>query len=268
MMFKNLKEKRLFERIVDQIKDAVFSGTLKAGDKLPPEIELAHDFGVSRVAVREALRILELSGLVLIKKGNQGGCFIQKVSSNRKLIDYLSDHLRIGNVTLAHLTEARYWLESIIIDIVGQKATHKDFDRLRKSVDKAEGLYREGKENEKIYQNIDFHIQLAQMTRNTILIDTLSAIMELLGYMLLKISPNPRITQGTFKAHREILKLLGAGRVESAKEVNKAHIKDVSNRLEKKYAKDKTLLHLESHAQPSFEEEGQPHVFRLERISK
>jgi DNA-binding FadR family transcriptional regulator len=267
-MFKNVKEKRLFEKIVDQIKDAVLSGTVKVGDKLPSEHELAHDFGVSRAAVREALRILELSGLVLIKKGNQGGCFIQEVSSNRKLVDYLSDHWRLGNVTLAHLTEARYWLESIIIDIVGQKATHKDFDRLRKSIDKAEDLYKEGKEKEKIYQNFDFHVQLVQITKNTILIDTLSAIMELLTYMLVKIKSNPRITRETFKAHREVLELLEAGQVESAKDVNKAHIRDVSIRLNKKYAKDKDLLHLESHAQPFFEEEGQPHVFGFERISK
>lgn len=73
--------------------------------------------------MREALRILKLSGLVLIKKGNQGGCFIQEVNSNPKLIDYLSDHLRLGNVTLAHLKEARYWLESIIIDIDWGKRT-------------------------------------------------------------------------------------------------------------------------------------------------
>jgi len=241
---------------------------LKVGDKLPSEHELAQVFGVSRTAVREALRILELSGLVLIKKGNQGGCFIQEVSSNRKLIDYLSDHLRIGNVTLAHLTEARYWLESIIIDIVGQKATHRDFGRLHKSIDKAESLYREGKENEKIYENFDFHIQLAQITRNTILIDTLSAIMELLSYMLIKIKPTRRITHETFKSHRKILELLETGQVEGAKDVNKAHIRDVTIRLEKKYANNKGLLNLGSYTQPSFEEEDQLHVFGLERISK
>jgi len=83
---------------------------LKVGDKLPSEHELAQVFGVSRTAAREAFRILELSGLVLIKKGNQGGCFNQKVSSNRQLIDYLSDHWRLGNVTLTHLTGVTFTL--------------------------------------------------------------------------------------------------------------------------------------------------------------
>lgn len=123
----------------------------------------------------------------------------------------------------------------------GQKATSRDFDRLRKSIDKAEHLYKEGKETDKIYQNFDFPVQLAQITRNTILIDTLCTITELLTYLLFKIRPNRRITRGTFKAHWEILELLETGQLEGAKDVNKAHIRDVSIRLNKKYAKEKKL---------------------------
>jgi GntR family transcriptional regulator, transcriptional repressor for pyruvate dehydrogenase complex len=240
-MFEKLKDKRLFEKIVDQIKEAIVSGALKVGDKLPPEHELARILGVSRTAVREALRILELSGLVIIKKGNQGGCFIQEVASNYKMVDYLSDHWRIGNITLTHLTDARFWLESIIIDIVGQKATKRELDLLRKSIDTAERLYKEGKEFEKIQENLDFHLLLAKMTDNTILIDTLSGIFELLKYMLVKIKPSRSITNETFRCHAKIVDFLETGDIEGAKEANKAHIKELSARLMKKYAKEKNL---------------------------
>jgi GntR family transcriptional regulator, transcriptional repressor for pyruvate dehydrogenase complex len=255
-MFENLKEKRLFERIVDQIKDAVLSGTLQTGDKLPPEHELARMFGVSRSAVREALRILELSGLVSIRKGNRGGCFIRKLSSNQKLMDYLSDNWRLGQITLTHLTEARYWLESMVIDIVGQRITAKDIDKLRKSVDKAERLYEEGKDREKIDENLNFHILLVRIIGNTILIDALSAILELLSYMLLKIKPSRRITLGTLGAHREILDLLEAGRIEQAKAVNNAHIKDVSTRLIKLAAKQKSLPKMDGEDSVTFRKGG------------
>jgi GntR family transcriptional repressor for pyruvate dehydrogenase complex len=244
-MFTQLKERRLFERIVDRIKEAVLSGTLKPGDKLPAEYELAHVFGVSRSAVREAMRILELSGLISIKKGNQGGCFIQRLGSNQKLIDYFSDSWRIGHVTLNHLTEARYCFESIVIDIVGQKITKKEIDKLQKSIDRAEQLYRDGKEREKIDENFGFHASLVNITGNTILIDTLSAIFEMLMYMLLKIEANRRITLATFKAHRDILDLLKAGQTERAKALNNAHIKNVSARLIKLAAKQKILPTLE-----------------------
>ncbi len=59
-MFNNIKEKRIFEKIVDEIKNAIETDRLKPGDKLPSETELAKIFGVSRVAVREALRVLEI----------------------------------------------------------------------------------------------------------------------------------------------------------------------------------------------------------------
>jgi GntR family transcriptional repressor for pyruvate dehydrogenase complex len=248
-MFDNLKEKRLFERIVDQIKDAVVSGTLKTGDKLPSEHEMARVFGVSRSAVREALRILELSGLVRIKKGNQGGCFIQKVSSNQKLIDYLSDNWRLGEITLTHLIEVRYGLESMVIDIIAQRITDKDIDKLRKSIDREERLYKERKEREKLDQNLNFHILLVRITRNTILIDTLSAIIELFLYMLRKIKPSQRISLDTLKAHREIVDLLEAGETERAKAVNNAHLKNVSTPLAKLAAEQKRPPTLEREEQ-------------------
>ena len=259
-MFNNLKERRLFEKIVDQIKDAVASGTLKAGDKLPSEHELARVFGVSRSAVREALRILELSGLVIIKKGNQGGCFIQEVSSNQQLMDYLSDNWRLGQIKLVDLTEARYWLESMVIEIVGARITDKDVDKLRKSIDKAEHFYKEGKEREKIDGNFDFHVLLVRMTGNTILIDTLSAILEILSYILVKIEPSRQTTLNTFKAHREIVDFLEAGRVEHAKAVNKVHIKDVSKRLIKKYVKEKNPPNLKLEGRSLFQKEESQNV--------
>jgi GntR family transcriptional regulator, transcriptional repressor for pyruvate dehydrogenase complex len=236
-MFVKLREKRIFEQIVGQVKHAVLHGSLEIGDKLPPETELARIFGMSRSAVREAVRILELSGLVIIKKGNQGGCLIQDGSSNRKLIDYFSDHWRLGNITLAHITEARYRLESMVIDIVARKITKGDLKKLRKSVHKAERLYGAGKENDKIYENCYFHILLARITKNTILIDTLTAILELLSYMLVRMKPNQRITQMTFKAHREIVRLLEMGAAEMAKQVNRAHIERVYVRLSRQYKK-------------------------------
>jgi len=243
-MFKKIKDKRIFERIVDQIKDAVSAEKLEVGDKLPSEIELAHIFGVSRSAVREALRILELSGLIIIKQGNRGGAFIQKVSSNQKLKEYFSDHLRLGNINLAQLTEARYWIESVILDIAGKKGNKKDFEILRKSVDTAEQLFREGKEDEKIYENFYFHILLAKISKNSILIDNISSILELMSYILVKIKPTRKITENTFRAHREILKFLISGDLEKAKEINTNHINDVSDRLVKKYFKKMKLPYL------------------------
>ncbi|MCX5810450.1 MAG: GntR family transcriptional regulator [Proteobacteria bacterium] len=240
-MFNNIKQKRVFEQIVDEIKNAIETDKLKPGDKLPPEMELAKIFGVSRVTVREALRILELSGIILIRQGTKGGAFIIKMDAPQKLKECLSDHLKLGNITIGQLTEARFWIESIVIDIIGQKATKKDFGLLRESIQRAEKLFREGKEGEKIDENWNFHIILVKISRNLILIDTLTSIIELMRYMMLKIKTDRKITENAFKAHKEIVGLLESGDLEKAKEVNKIHIQDLNNRLTKKYLKRNSL---------------------------
>ncbi len=228
MDFVNVKEKRLFEKIVDQIKDAVLSGALKPGESLPPENELSRKLGVSRAALREALRILELSGVVVIKKGNKGGTFVQGVPSNRQILDYFSDHLRLGNIDIQQLTEARYWIESMVIDIVAQKATKEDLDVLRKSIDHAEELYRSGQETEKLYENFHFHVLMAKITQNRIVVDMLSAVIDLISYMMAKLKPSATMTEKTFRVHRELVSLIASGQQDKAKVLNGVHIKEIS----------------------------------------
>jgi len=199
--------------------------------------------------VREALRILELSGLVIIRHGNRGGAFVQEVNSTQQLKGYFSDHLRLGNFDIKQLTEARYWIESTIIDIAGKKGKKKDFEILRNSINNAEQLLREGKENEKIYENFNFHVFLAKISQNRILIDNISAILELMSYIMVKVRPTRRITENTFEAHKKILGYIESGDIEKAKQVNKVHINDVSSRLIEKYlGKEKTF----SYSEPQF----------------
>src|SRR5437868_6146183 len=64
---------RASSAIAEQIRTAILSGRLKAGDRLSPERELAEQFGVSRVTVRDALRSLEAMGLIAVKVGARGG---------------------------------------------------------------------------------------------------------------------------------------------------------------------------------------------------
>jgi GntR family transcriptional repressor for pyruvate dehydrogenase complex len=228
MEFSKIKEKRVFEKIVDQIRDAVLSGSLKPGDALPTEGELAGQLGVSRAALREALRVLELSGVVVIRKGNKGGTFVQNVPSNKKLFDYFSNHLMLGNFDLEQLTDMRYWIESTIIDILSKKVTKKVLDDLRQSAERAEDLYHRGCQAEKLYENFNFHMIMARATGNRIVVDMLSAICDLISYLMVKMKPSDRMAEKAFEAHREVVDLLEAGEWKKAKTLNGAHIKELS----------------------------------------
>src|SRR6266481_530974 len=79
-MYKIIRSSRLYEQIVQQVEESIHKGALKAGDQLPPERELAEQFGVSRTAVREAVKTLREKGLVEAYPGR--GTFITDGSSN------------------------------------------------------------------------------------------------------------------------------------------------------------------------------------------
>ena len=75
-LFQPIKNERTFEKVSTRIKRLIFDGVLKPGDRLPSEMELAHQFDVGRQTIREALRILELSGFITVQKGGSGGPLI------------------------------------------------------------------------------------------------------------------------------------------------------------------------------------------------
>ena len=72
-----VKNKRTFEEVSDKLKELIFDGTLKPGQQLPSEHALAQLFQVGRQSVREALRVLELSGFITIRAGVKGGAVIE-----------------------------------------------------------------------------------------------------------------------------------------------------------------------------------------------
>src|SRR5881394_1632759 len=75
-LFAPITVARASSSIADQIRSAILSGRLEQGERLPPERELAEQFGVSRVTVRDALRGLEAMGLIEVRVGARGGAFV------------------------------------------------------------------------------------------------------------------------------------------------------------------------------------------------
>ena len=76
-LFGPIRNGRIFEEVSFKIKELILNGTINPGDKLPSEAELAQQFGVSRQTIREALRLLELSGFITVQRGAHGGPLIK-----------------------------------------------------------------------------------------------------------------------------------------------------------------------------------------------
>ena len=166
-LFSRVSVGRISEIIVEQIRLLMRQGQLKPGDRLPPERDLCERFGVSRVTVREALRMLESAGLVEIRVGARGGAFVTAPSSNR-VGEGLADLLTLSVISAADVTEVRLILEVGIVPLVCERATEDDLAKLEKICERSEAALRDGDYTMDI--SLEFHAAVAQATHNPALV--------------------------------------------------------------------------------------------------
>ncbi len=166
-LFSRVSVGRISEIIVEQMRLLMRQGQLKPGDRLPPERDLCERFGVSRVTVREALRMLESAGLVEIRVGARGGAFVTAPSSNR-VGEGLADLLSLSVISAADVTEVRLILEVGIVPVVCERATEDDLAKLEKICERSEAALRDGDYTMDI--SLEFHTAVAQATHNPALV--------------------------------------------------------------------------------------------------
>jgi GntR family transcriptional regulator, transcriptional repressor for pyruvate dehydrogenase complex len=196
---------RAFEVIRDQIRTQLALGRLKAGDKLPAERELAVTFGSSRTVVREALRGLEMAGLVELRKGVKGGAFIREGDPD-VVTRSISDMVNLGRITLESLTESRVLLQESVIRLACERADENDFAALERSIDRTEQLTVEGRIEERRRQLLNFYHLLGRATRNEVMVMLVDAVTDIVLKVMARDDTAPRLD--TVKAHRTILTAL------------------------------------------------------------
>lgn len=179
---------RSVDEIESQIRSMIANGDLKPGDKLPAERELSAQLNVSRNTLRESLRSLEYAGVIEMKKGATGGAYILPGSSSA-IIRGLSDLYHLGAITPAHLTETRIWLSEIIVRVVCERATEEDLASLEENVKATKKAQDDGLFQERQRLNREFHLIMARITRNPVMISMMEAIMEVTGYFIKEIGP-------------------------------------------------------------------------------
>lgn len=162
------------EKIVQEIKSLISEGQLKPGEKLPPERTLADLFGVARSSLREAINILETLGFVEIKK--RKGIFIRTVSSPT-LSDPLRQILEEDKDTFYKIYELRKDIESASAYIAAKLRTKTDLTRIKTFLNRMEKDTRRSQAS--LYDDLEFHIAIAQATHNFIRVHILKNIFDL-----------------------------------------------------------------------------------------
>lgn len=205
---------RIFQEVADQLRRSISGGRLKPGDKLPAERELAQQFGVSRNTMREALRALELSGLVEMKLGATGGTFVVEGSSNA-VVNGMRDLYFLGAITPDALTEARIAISDSVIRVAVSRITDAELAALQANVAAAEAAHRSGNFPERTRHHQAFHVLLAKATHNPILVATMEGVMEVTRQFVQVIGPQDWPSH-TLPSRRRLLKHLRARDAEAA----------------------------------------------------
>ena len=222
-MYKLVRTSRLYEQIVQQIEESIVKGDLKTGDQLPAERELAQRFGVSRTAVREAVKALREKGLVEAYSGR--GTFITDGTRQavRQSLDLMS---RMGQQEGSRdLAEVRAILEPEIAALAAQRIQEPELATMREAVavmDKA------GQDPDAyIEADLDFHLALAEGASNPLILSLIDSIVGLLREQRLrifKVSGGPERGQAH---HKKILEAIERRDADKAREAMRSHLEQV-----------------------------------------
>lgn len=192
--FRPIATRRAFEEITSQIRTRLASQSLKTGDRLPPERDLADQFGVSRNTLREALRSLEIGGLLELKKGAAGGAFIREGGGDA-VVAGLSDLYRLGSIRPEHLTEARILIGTEVARLACARRTAADLKALEANVAEAEAASKAGDPARRAEIHYAFHSLLARAAKNPVLTILTDALMEMTRHFVEAVGyrPNPYV---------------------------------------------------------------------------
>ncbi len=174
LVFQPIKIKKIYEEIVEQLKELIRTGNLKPGDKLPSEREMAESMKVSRSSVREALTALEALGILDVHPGE--GTFIKQTSKS-EIFESLALVLAMERNPSAQLMEVRRILETESAALASLRATEVNLSKIKANLNQMKNAH---SIQEAVEYDLKFHFAIAEATQNTILLRIMNTIADLM----------------------------------------------------------------------------------------
>lgn len=228
------KNEKAYEKVIDHIKNEIWQGTLKRGERLPPERELAETLGVSRNSVREAIRTLGLMGFVSSTQG--AGNFVT-CDIEQNLRESLRMMVLLGETNYLQISQLRRGLEGENARLAAERLTPKQAARLRELV----RLMREETDPQKASgYDQEFHVLLCEASGNRLIKAffgaMLSTINDFISTMYVRIVADPAQADALHAAHQRLADALAAHDVEGAGAAIQSHFEvvDASIRREQR----------------------------------
>jgi GntR family transcriptional repressor for pyruvate dehydrogenase complex len=229
--FQNVGSKsRLVDRVVSEIQKQIIDGKLTPGMMLPPERELTEQLGVSRTALREAIRMLVSKGLLETRPGI--GTIVKKIGGDQ-IAEPLSMILeQTGGINLDHISQVRYILEVEIAGVAAREATADDLERIEAIL---QSLSLEKDDHEKFNRlDAEFHSALAKASHNPLLAVLLDSIRGLMDSVRQMIQNYPNLPDVVIPDHRNIFECIKSQDPEGAREAMHEHLEH-ARRIQEEY---------------------------------
>lgn len=222
-MLENLNKIRVenpVDLIIGQIRDSISSGTIKPGEKLPPERKLAEHFGVSRSQVREAINKLQIYGIVKVQP--QSGTTVTGIGIVA-LEGLITDILRIENSDFKSLVDTRVLLEKEAARLAAINRSSDDLIQMSNALDLYEQKLITG--NVAIEEDLLFHIKIAESSKNSVLKSLMMIITPDLvkSFTKLKVCDENN-NRKAIEEHRNILEMISERNPEGAMRAMEFHL--------------------------------------------
>ncbi|MCH5277370.1 MAG: FadR family transcriptional regulator [Desulfovibrionaceae bacterium] len=214
--FKPVQKGKLSAIIVKSVRDSVLSGKLGPGDKLPSEQEMSERFSVSRQTIREALRVLEMQGIIAIRNGIGGGAFVAKVSVDVAW-QSMTNYLHQQSMTLRHLFETRKLLEPYFIRNAVSGMAAEDHAALASALEMQKDSLAKRDVPSLRKAEIQFHRLLALPSQNPLLILIFDFVESLLTDAKIKLNTSRDFSRRVIAQHELIYEAVCARDAESAR---------------------------------------------------
>lgn len=227
--FVRIAHRQLWSAAVDHLRELIDSGRIAPGTRLPSERELCRQLGISRVSLREALRVLESMGYVEVRRGH--GTFIRAVPS--PAASGLEDWLQAHDDLVTKLFELRLLVEPGVGALVAARADAAVLERLDATIEEMQEAAQADDLPRVIAADAEFHHILGHGTQNTVIGDLMEQAMHATGEERRASLAIPGQTARAIVGHRAILQAIAEGDAEGARRAMEQHLRDAQTYIER-----------------------------------
>lgn len=229
MNFKPAKKTSIADDVVNQLKGMIVSQKIKIGDQLPTERELSTLFNVGRSSVREALRSLELQGLL---NRTNSGTFVQANFSNI-IQDSLTLELLLNSAKYEDIQVTRIMLERKLVGLAAEKRTNTHLNNIKSFIEQMENSIHDRNKEEFVNADINFHKEIAVAADNFVLLFLFNTISDLIFKVQKRVVFDKDVMSASLNFHKLIFEALVKKDSQLAEEQLVIHLQDVVERIDR-----------------------------------